>query len=384
MSAVGKLARTAGWALLAAVGTTLLTVILIALVVVLLGGDARAALAAIYKGSIGSPDAVTETLIRATPLVFTGLSVAVAFRCGIFNIGAEGQFVAGMLGATVTALALPPLPQGVAVALTLLGGALFGLLWALPPALLKLRRSVPEVISTIMLNFLAVYLVQYLVRGPMRDPQSVDDWSRRLPPFTRLPRLGEFLTVSPEYARLHIGIALALLAAVLVGVWLFRTGSGFRLRAVGLSAEAAASAGIPVARTVLVSFIVSGALAGFGGAVEQMSVIARLHRYGAGEPGYGFSGIAVALLGQLHPAGVLLSGIFFGALAAGSKQMERSASVSYHVAYIIQAVVVLMLISLPANLRSFRFPWTVKLAAVTKTQAVANETVGTDERNGGS
>jgi len=135
-----------------------------------------------------------------------------------------------------------------------------------------------------------------------------------------------------------------------------------------------------VSRTVLVSFLLSGALAGLGGAVEQMSVIARLHRYGPGEPGYGFSGIAVALLGQLHPLGVLASGLFFGALAAGSKQMERTAAVSFHVAYVIQAAVVLLLISLPGELRAFRLPWGRGGAAAppaTNSQAGPLETEGT-------
>jgi len=353
---------------------SLVTVGVIGVIVLLLGGDPAKALLAILAGSIGTPTSVAETLIKTTPLVFTGLSVAVAFRCGVWNIGAEGQFLAGMLGAAVAALYLPPLPPFVTVALCLLAGCLAGGLWAVGPALLKLKRDVPEVISTIMLNFLAVYLIEYLVRGPMHDPTSASDWSPLFPPHTYLPRLQDLtgiravgggslllsggqpvLALGIEVGRLHVGVALAFLVVPLVWLWLTRTGVGFRTRAVGLNPVAAATAGLPVARTLAIAFVTSGALAGLGGAVEVLGLIQRMHRYAPGYPGYGFSGIAVALLAQLHPAGVLFSALFFGALAAGCGQMQRAAGIPVHVAYVIQAAVVLLLISVRLSAITFRF-----------------------------
>jgi simple sugar transport system permease protein len=323
---------------------------MVAAAVAALGGSPVAALQAIYRGAVGSPDAVVETLIRAAPLIFTGLSVAVAFRCGIWNIGAEGQLLIGMLGSAAAALLLPPLPPALAVPCCLLAGAAAGALWAAIPTLLKLNRGVPEVISTIMMNFLAVYLVEYLVRGPMKDPGSASDWSRLLPAWSRMPRLGQVLPGLPEAGRLHAGVLLAVLAALLTWLWLERSRVGFQIRAVGLNASASTTAGIPVGRVMAAAFILSGALAGLGGAVEQLALISRLHRYLPGEPGYGFSGIAVALLGQLHPIGTLLAALFFGALRAGSDQMQRSAGISFQVAYVVQAAVVLLLVCLPRSL----------------------------------
>ncbi len=346
-------------------GVVLLASGLMALVVLLLGGDPGRALAAIHTGSLASPGSLAETLLKATPLMFTGLSVAVAFRAGIWNIGAEGQFLMGMLGATLAALLLPPLPVIVGAPLCLLAGLLAGLIWAAGPALLKARRQVPEVISTIMLNFLAVHLIEYLVRGPLKDPRSASDWSPMLPEATYLPYLGSLLGVrllgggaiawpggppvlatGIETHRLHIGVILAV--AVLGGVWLWmdRTGAGFRLRALGFNPAAARSAGVATERAAATAFLISGALAGLGGAVEILGLIQRLYRYAPGSPGYGFSGIAVALLGGLEPLGVLGAALFFGALSAGCSQMQRSAGVSAQVALVVQSCLVFLLLLL--------------------------------------
>ncbi|MBM3460261.1 MAG: ABC transporter permease [Armatimonadetes bacterium] len=336
---------------------------LTAAVVLALGGDPGRALRAIHAGSLSSPSSLAETFLKATPLVFTGLSVAVAFRAGIWNIGVEGQFLVGMLGGTVAALLLPPLPGPLAVLVPLLAGSIAGLLWAAGPAFLKLRRQVPEVISTIMLNFLAVYLIEYLVRGPMKDPGSASDWSPLLPDATYLPRLSRWLGVQElgggslalpggtpllatgvEAGRLHVGVLLAMLALVAAWLWLDRTGAGFRIRALGLGPSAARAAGISTASVARSAFLISGALAGLGGAVELLGIIQRLYRYAPGTPGYGFSGIAVALLGGLSPPGILGAALFFGALSAGCSQMQRSAAVSAQVASVVQAGLVLLLL----------------------------------------
>ena len=349
----------------AALGALLAAVLLIALVVTLLGGDAGQALLAIHAGSIARPRSLTESLIRATPLVFTGLAVAVAFRCGLWNIGAEGQFLLGMLGSAVAALMLPSLPAPLGPLVCLASGALFGAAWAGVAALLKLKRNVSEVISTLMLNFLAVYLLEYLVRGPLRDPGSIDEVSAPIPEWARLARfsrsfgVGEIgagswtldgrpaLALGLDAGYLHGGVLLALAMAAVAWLWLARSGTGFRIRAVGLNPAAAAASGMPVPRTMLVAFLVSGALAGLAGGVEQLATVSRLHRYAAGDPGYGFSGIAVALLGGLSAPGALAAALFFGALRAGCDQMQRTAGISSHVASIIQAALVLLILALP-------------------------------------
>lgn len=337
-----------------AVGPVLLVLVPVA-VAAATGGDPWQALAALVAGSVGSAASVAESLVRSVPLVFAGLGVAIAFRAGVWNIGAEGQLLAGMLGATVTGLALSALPGGILAPLALGAGALAGALWAAAPAALRLRRDVPEVISTLMLNFLAVYSIQYLVRGPLRDPTSVNDWSPLLPPAAHLPRLGAWLGWrapagggfgAAELLRLHAGVLLAPAAALLLWVWLAKSAAGFQIRAVGLNPAAARAAGIPTGRTMLLAFLASGALAGLGGAVEVLGLTHRLYSYAPGSPGYGFGGIAVALLGGLHPTGVLGAALLFGALSAGCSQMERTAGISFHVTYIFQAVVVLLL-SLP-------------------------------------
>lgn len=351
-----------------AVGLLAVAAGLTALIVLIVGGDPARSLTALHNGSIGSPSSLTETLIKATPLLFTGLSVAIAFRCGIWNIGAEGQFLAGMLGAAAVALALPPLPTLVAAPICLAAGAAAGALCAAIPTALKLKRGVPEVISTIMLNFLTVYLIQYLVRGPLKDPKSSSDWSSVLPKVTHLPRLGELLGIRSlggdtlrlpngqpllalgiDAGRLHLGAVVAVVVGLAVWLWLARSRAGFRLGAVGKSPEAARTTGIPVGKTVALAFLLSGALAGLGGAVEILGLVQRMYGYNPGSPGYGFSGIAVALLGQLHPAGVMAAALFFGALAAGCSQMQRAAGISFEVAYVIQAALVLLLVALPTK-----------------------------------
>jgi general nucleoside transport system permease protein len=344
-------ALTAG-ALLALLVLLALSAALVAVVVLVLGGDPAAALRAIHAGAVGSPTSVTESLIKATPLIMTGLSAAVAFRCGIWNIGAEGQLLVGMLGAAVTALTLPPLPPPVGALLCLLAGAASGAAWAAVPAALKVKREVPEVISTIMLNFIAVYLIVYLVRGPLRDPTSANDWSPLLPEWTYLRRLDRLLPASSgplPFGRLHLGVLTAILTAAVVWGWLAHSGTGFRIRAVGANPDAARTAGIPAARTLVIAFLLSGGLAGLGGAIEMLGLIQRMFPYEPGSPGYGFSGIAVALLGRLHPAGVLAAALFFGGLTAGCNQMQRTVGITFHVAYVIQAALVLLLVLLPRS-----------------------------------
>lgn len=322
-----------------------------------MGFDAIPATAALLRGSVGSAYAITSgTLVRATPLVLTGLSVAIAFRAGVFNIGAEGQLLAGAAAASALSL-LPALAHSrwnplVALAL----GTAAGGFWAGIAALLRARFHVLEVISTILLNFVALYLVGYLVRGPLQEPLHIYPQSRTIDVVARLPRI---LPTS----RLHVGFLIAIVVAA-AAWWIMRfTAAGFRLRAIGANPDAARVAGeIDVARTGTRAFIASGAIAGLAGAIEVTGVTFAL--YENISPGYGYTGIAVALLARLDPAGVIASGLLFGALEAGASAMQRDAGVPAVVVSIIEALIILgLIVAWPLHAGAGRTPGALEPAA---------------------
>ena len=302
------------------------------------GHDVGRASAALFSGSVGSWYAFgSGTLIRATPLILTGLAVAIAFRAGVFNIGAEGQFIVGAAAAAAAALVFPDVPRFLALPLVMLAGALAGAAWAMIAGVLRVRFHVLEVISTIMLNFVAVHLVSFLVRGPLQEPTRVFPQTPSLPVVARLPRLG---TVT----RLHAGFIIALVACIVVW-WIMRnTAAGFRLRAVGANPNAARSAGlIDVKRVTMRAFLVSGAFAGVAGAIEVSGVTYAL--YENISPGYGYTAIAVALLAALDPAAVIFTGTLFGMLEAGAAAMQRDAGVPSVVVSVAEAAIILTLIA---------------------------------------
>jgi len=312
----------------------------IPLLLAALGFDAGPAMTALWRGSFGSYDAITSgTLVRATPVMLTGLSVAIAFRAGVFNIGAEGQFLAGAAAATSLSM-LPVLGASYASyassPLALVAGAIAGGAWAAIAALLRAGFRVLEVISTILLNFIALYLVGYLVRGPLQEPLHIYPQSKTIAVAARLSRL------LPS-SRLHAGFLIAV-AAALAAWWILKfTAAGFRLRAVGANADASRSAGmIDVSRTTTQAFVVSGALAGLAGAIELTGVTFAL--YENISPGYGYTGVAVALLARLDPLGVVASSLVFGGLEAGATAMQRDAGVPSVVVSVIEAIIVLGLI----------------------------------------
>jgi simple sugar transport system permease protein len=309
------------------------------------GYDAALAMQALWLGSFGSWFAFgSATLVRAVPLILAGLAVALAFRAGIWNIGAEGQLLAGAAACATVALALGDAPMIVALPLALLSGTAAGALWAGIAAWLRHRFGVLEVISTIMLNFIALHLVSWLVRGPLQEPLGIYPQSPSIPEGARLPLL------APP-SRLHAGIVIALIAAPALWWMLRTTAAGFRLRAVGASPAAARSAGgIRVERVVASAFLASGALAGIAGAAEVSGVTYAL--YENISPGYGYSAIAVALLARLDPLGVVASGIFFAALESGALAMQRDAGVPSVVVYLIEAVLILLVLAAPATRRA--------------------------------
>ena len=309
----------------------------IPLLLTMLGFDAGQATMALVRGSIGSMYALTSgTLVRATPVILTGLSVAIAFRAGVFNIGAEGQLLVGAAAAAGASL-LPGIRTSHASPwIALAAGGVAGGAWAGIAAFLRRRFRVLEVISTILLNFVAANLVGFLVRGALQEPLHIYPQSAAIALAARLPR------ILPG-SRLHAGFLVALAAAGLAW-WVIRyTAAGFRLRAVGANADAARIAGeINVARTTTSAFIVSGALAGLAGAIELTGVTFAL--YENISPGYGYTGIAVALLARLDALGVIASGLLFGALEAGASAMQRDAGVPSVVVLVVEALIILGLI----------------------------------------
>jgi ABC-type uncharacterized transport system permease subunit len=291
-------------------------------------------LQALWNGAFGSSYAfLSATLVRATPLILLGLAVATAFRAGILNIGAEGQLLTGAAAATMVALGGEGLPRPLVIAGMIVAAALAGASWAGIAALLRHRFAVLEVISTIMLNFIALHLVGWLVRAPLQEPTQIYPQSATIGIVARWPLL------IPGH-RLHLGFALAVLAAAILWFAFARTAAGFRAKAVGAAARAAGSAGaVDAPRTMAGALIASGAVAGIAGAGEVGGVTWAL--YEGISPGYGYTAIAVALLARLDARWIVASGIFFGALDAGAAAMQRDANVPSVLVQVIVAIVIL-------------------------------------------
>lgn len=317
---------TAGLALLAGFAV-------LAIVLQVAGYDAPLALGALWRGAFGSADAfVSATLVRAVPLIVLGLGIALAFRAGALNIGAEGQLYAGAIAATWIGLHVGSWPTPVAIAAVWSGAALAGALWIVLPVLLRLRFGVLEVISTLLLNFVAEAAVSYAVTGPLREASGTYPQSDPIAVSARLPVL--------PGSRLHLGIVAALALAVVLWVLFSRSRWGFRLRAAGLGPRAAEISGrIPVNRVLGVALLWSGALAGLGGGIEVSGVTYSLFQNLS--PGYGFAAIAVALLARLHPLGVVATGVLLGSLEAGAQGMQREAGVPAVAVAVAEAVVII-------------------------------------------
>lgn len=284
-----------------------------------------------------------ETLLSSTPLIFTGLSVALAFRAGLFNIGGEGQLQMGALAAVLVGFTPLGLPWFLHLPLALLAGALGGALWGFIPGILKARTGAHEVITTIMLNFVAFRLIDYALKTPLyQRPERSDPVSKIVEPTALLSPLLEGL-------RAHWGIALALVAAVVVSWLLFRSTKGFEFRAVGLNPQAARYAGMNIGRTIVLTMVSAGALAGLAGAAVVLGTTRTLTPGLAG--GAGFDGIAIALLGRARPGGVVAAALLIGALRAGSTPMQAATGVPIHLVAVIQALVI-MFVAAPTLVRS--------------------------------
>ena len=292
---------------------------------------------------IGSRYDIGETLVKSTPFLMTGLSVAIAFRCGIWNIGAEGQFLLGALAATWFGTKLVTfLPHNslISIPLCILFSVIAGGVCGIIPAILKIYRGVNEVISTIMFNYIAIHLVSLMVDGgPLQEASKTGPQSDPIVKWVMFPRLF-------EDHRIHPGMILAVLIAVLLTFVLFKTTFGYQLRAVGEGAAAAEAAGISVSRNTLYVFFLSGALAGLGGGIELMGLAPRLTKHFS--PGYGYTAIAVALLAKLNPLVTIASAILFGALTRGAFGMEAEVGISGKITWMMQAIILLFVVGAPS------------------------------------
>lgn len=291
-------------------------------------------------GAFGSRLAITETLTRATPLILTGLAAAVAFRCKLWNIGGEGQFyVAALMTAWLGHFVVTGLPLAVALLVISFGGMLAGALLLAGPALMRLKFGVDEVVTTLLLNFVVLLFVGLMIEGPMRDPLAFG-WPQSVP-VDRSLRLPDLV----ERSRLHMGLIIAAGAALVVWLILARTRFGLESRAVGFNAKGAAFAGISLPRTVLATAFLSGGLAGLAGVVEVLGVTGNVTT--SLSPGYGYSGIVVAMLAALHPLGVVAAALFVATVFVGADAMARATGVPSFIADVILSVSLLcMLVAL--------------------------------------
>lgn len=329
------------WLVLAAPVAAILTALVLSGgLIALSGASVLEAFARTASGAFGSRLALTETLTRATPLIFTGLAVAVAFRARVWNIGAEGQLYVGALAAAAAGATNPlGLPSALLVPLVMLAGAAAGALLLVVPVALRLRFAVDEVVTTLLLNFVAILFVSMMIEGPMRDPLAFG-WPASVP-VVDAARLPDVVARS----RLHVGLVVALLSALVVHVVMARTVFGLEARAAGHNASAARFAGVSLGATLLKVACLSGGLAGLAGAVEVMGVKGYVTTDLS--PGFGYAGIIVAMLANLSPLGVVGAAVFAAAMFVGADSMGRALSVPSFIADVTVALALLaMLVAL--------------------------------------
>ncbi len=322
-----KLKKSAG-SFLVPLLSILLAFIIGGIIMAALGADPFAAVKHLFQGAFGSKANIGTTLSKATPLMFTALCACFAYKCGVFNLGGEGQFLMGSIAAFLTAY-FTGATGFFGILLALLAGALAGGLWGLIPGVLKITRGQNEMIISIMLNYVATLFMGVLYTSWIRD-ESVPQ-TPAVSELVRIPRVMEGM-------RFTWAFVLAVAVGLLMYYALFWTSGGFKLRAVGYNMTASRFNGIPVRRYILASFIISGAIAGLGGGAELLGTQFRLiNGFGAG---YGFDGVAMALIGQLHPIATMIVALFFAVLRVGSTTMQAATGVPTSVSDIIQALVI--------------------------------------------
>lgn len=303
------------------------------------------AYAALWDGAFGSSNAFAETLVKATPLLLVGLGICISFRGDVINIGGEGQMIVGAILATWVGLTFTGLPGWLVITLSLFAGFLGGAIWGGIPGILKAYFSVNEILSTVMMNAIAVQLMNFLLRGPMIDPSQAE-LASKIPQTARLLEIFRLPRLIPT--RLHLGALIAVVLAILVYVLLWRTTLGYRIRAVGQNPHASRYAGIKVQRYVVLALLLSGAFSGLAGATQVFGVNYRMITDGSSS-GFtgsaGFNGIVAALFGQLHPIWSIPASILFGALLVGANKMQRVVQVPSALVIALNGLVVVFVVS---------------------------------------
>ena len=317
-----------------------------AVMLLLLKANPVEAYAALWDGAFGSSNAFAETLVKATPLLLVALGICISFRGDVINIGGEGQMIIGALMATSIGLTFTEAPGWVVILLAMLAGFLGGAIWGGIPGALKAYFNVNEILSTVMMNAIAVQLMNFMLRGPMIDPSQAE-LASKIPQTARLLDQFHLMRLMPP-TRLHMGLAIAVALAVLVYILLWRTTIGYRIRAVGQNPHASRYAGVTVSRYVVLALLLSGAFSGLAGAIQVYGVNYRMITDGSAS-GFtgsaGFNGIVAALFGQLHPLWSIPASILFGALLVGANKMQRVVQVPSAFVTVLNGLVVIFVVS---------------------------------------
>ncbi|MBW4668259.1 MAG: ABC transporter permease [Cyanomargarita calcarea GSE-NOS-MK-12-04C] len=319
-----------------------------AILIIIAGANPITAYTALFQESLSTYFGFGNTLTKMTPLLFTSLGVLIALKAGQYNIGGEGQIYLGALGSTLIGLYLQNLPTFIHIPLALSAGFIFGGIWGFIPGYLKAIRGVNEVITTLLLNYIAINLISYLVQNPLKEPNAPSPYSPLIAKSAQLP-----IILPGSLA--HAGILFSAIAAVILWVIINRSTLGYQIKAVGFNPNASRYAGMDVQRTIILVMTLAGGLAGLAGSCEVMGLKYRL--FDLVSPGYGFDAIAIAFLSRGSVIGVVLSSLFFGALRSGANVMQRSAGVPVTVVYAIQGLTVLFIaISLALEYRFKKEP----------------------------
>jgi ABC-type uncharacterized transport system permease subunit len=319
-----------------------------AVMMLVLGANPLTGYSALMRGAFGGSYALSSTAVQAVPLLLVGVGICISFRANVFNIGGEGQIATGGLAGAATALALPNLPSFILIPLVLLAGAAGGAIWGAIPGWFKARHNVNEILSTIMLNLVAVQVMNYLLAGPLVD-KSQSSFGGLIPE-TSLLSANSWLPILVPGTQLHLGILIAVIVAVGAYFLLWRTSFGFQIRAVGLSPDASAYAGMPVRRTIVTAMTLSGAMCGLAGAILVFGSIPHRMVADGSLTGFtgsaGFNGIVVALFGGLNPLWTIVSAFFFGGLIVGGSSLQVATGVPSDLVTALSGIVVVLVVSL--------------------------------------
>lgn len=323
----------------------LISFIIGAIFILISGNSPIVAYGALFSGSLGSIPALGETLLKTTPLIFTGLAIAFAFRCGLFNIGAEGQYISGALFTVASAYIFRGLPHFALIPIILIAGALGGALWASIVGFLKAKLGIHEVITSIMLNYTAMFVGNYFIRTTL-NPSKLEGTAQKahtilLPEAAKLTKFKDVLPSVFGHSSVNTALIIGILCSIAAYYILFKTTLGYEIRSVGQSPFAAEYGGISITKNLLVAMLISGAFAGLAGFSQVAGLTYKVDMAPA-LPGYGFTGIAVALVGKNHPLGVLASALLFGILNNGERKMQI-AGIPKEIVGIIQGVIIIFI-----------------------------------------